>query len=400
MEIGFMIFRLRPGLLFLLSGFFVLGAASLCFAQDGETEMTNADSINKAKRHLSFGGMRYNAKEYEDAETQLLKSWAYNPASGQTARFLGKLYNKAEKYDEAINWYRKAIEVEPKSKYTKGAYSDLAGVYITQEQPEEAIGCYEALLESSLEPEEKIKNFHSLVSLSVEVEDYEKALDCAKLWGELAPDDPEVRDMIAKLHLRTGGEDEALVEMEKMMEMSPDDYVTLETLAGMYTNRGDYDKAFNAYEKLYGKDANVFFLEKTIELGKRVNKSKSWIVGRLGKLQSMQPDNLAVIEELADLTASFKWVNKGLKQDRKNGKYPYMMGDHYFDKFKESSAPKDSVSALTWYRKAMKDPQWKNNANAMILTLDPPLTEEEKKRRAFFEGSKKKKEEVKQEGKK
>ena len=71
-----------------------------------------------------------------------------------------------------------------------------------------------------------------------------------------------------------------------------------------------------------------------------------------------------------------------------------------FDKFKESSAPKDSVSALTWYRKAMKDPQWKNNANAMILTLDPPLTEEEKKRRAFFEGSKKKKEEVKQEGKK
>ena len=399
-----MIFRLRLSMLSLISGFFILSTASFCLAQDGEAEMTKADSVQMAKRHLSFGDRYLKSEQYEDAETQLVKSWAYDPTRGTTARRLGRLYYKIENYDEAINWYRKAIELQPKSKYTKGAYSDLAGVYIIQEESEEAIGCYEALLEFDLEPDERVKFFHSLVSLSVEVEDYEKALDYAKQWGELAPDDPEVRDMIGKLHLQTGGVDEALAEMEKVMEMSPDDYGTLEKLAGMYQKQGDYDKSFDAYEKLYQKDKkNIFFLEKTIELGKSVKKPKSWIVGRFEKLQSLQPGNLAVIEQLADLTGSLKWVNAGLKQDPKNGKYPYMMGDHYFDEFKESSAPKDSINALKYYRVALKDPQWKNNANAMIQTLDPPLTDEEKKRREFFEGSKKKKEEkeeVKQTGKK
>ena len=189
--------------------------------------------------------------------------------------------------------------------------------------------------------------------------------------------------------------------MEKVLEINPDDYATLEKLAGMYERRGDDDKAFDAFEKLYQNDnSSVFFLEETIKLGKMIGKSKSWIVGRLEKLHALRPDNLGVIEELAELTGSLKWVNKGLKQDPQNGRYPYMRGDHYFQRWENTSAKQDSINALTWYRRALKDPMWKGNANAMIQTLDPPLTEEEKKRREFFEGSKQKKEEVETEGKK
>ncbi len=393
--------KFRSGFLALFCGFLVFGAASLCFAEEGETEMTQADSIKRAGQHLGWGDRYLKSKQYEDAETQLLKSWGFNPRRAATARRLGKLYNETEKYEDAIQWYQKAIELEPKSKYTRGAHFALAGIYIILEKPEKAIGHYEALLAFNLEPEEKIKYYHALVRLNVETEEYEKALEYAKKWGELAPDEPEVRDMIGKLHLRTGGEDEALAEMEKVLEINPDDYATLEKLAGMYERRGDDDKAFDAFEKLYqNDDSSVFFLEETIKLGKMIGKSKSWIVGRLEKLHDMRPDNLGVIEELAELTGSLKWVNKGLKQDPQNGRYPYMRGDHYFQRWENSSAKQDSINALTWYRRALKDPMWKGNANAMIQTLDPPLTEEEKKRREFFEGSKQKKEEVETEGKK
>ncbi len=393
--------KFRSGFLALFCGFLVFGAASLCFAEEGETEMTQADSIKRAGQHLGWGDRYLKSKQYEDAETQLLKSWGFNPRRAATARRLGKLYNETEKYEDAIQWYQKAIELEPKSKYTRGAHFALAGIYIILEQPEKAIGHYEALLAFNLEPEEKIKYYHALVSLNVETEEYEKALEYAKKWGELAPDEPEVRDMIGKLHLRTGGEDEALAEMEKVLEINPDDYATLEKLAGMYERRGDDDKAFDAFEKLYQNDnSSVFFLEETIKLGKMIGKSKSWIVGRLEKLHALRPDNLGVIEELAELTGSLKWVNKGLKQDPQNGRYPYMRGDHYFQRWENSSAKQDSINALRWYRRALKDPMWKGNANAMIQTLDPPLTEEEKKRREFFEGSKQKKEEVETEGKK
>ena len=393
--------KFRSGLLTLLCGFFVLGTASFCFAEEGEPEMTQADSIKKAGQHLSFGVRYLKSKQYEDAETQFLKSFGFNPKRARTARELGKLYEEIEKYEDAITWYQKAIELDPTSKYTKIPHIALARIYIIQEQPEQAAGHYEALLEFDLTAEEKIKYYHALVSLNVETQEYERALDYAKMWGELAPDDPEVRDMIGKLHLQTGGEDEALAEMEKVLEINPDDYATLEKLAGMYERRGDDDKAFAAFEKLYQNDvSSVFFLEETIKLGKMVGKPKSWIVNRLEKLHDMQPDNSGVIEELADLTGSLKWVNKGLKQDSKNGKYPYMMGEHYFNRWENSSAKQDSINALTWYRRALKDPQWKGNANAMIQTLDPPLTDEEKKRREFFEGSKQKKEEVETEGKK
>ena len=392
--------KFRSGFLALLCGFFVLSTSSLCFAED-EPEMTQADSVKKAGQHLSFGARYLKSKQYEDAETQFLKSWGFNPKRATTARYLGRLYEEIEKYEDAIAWFHKAVELEPTSKYTRGAHVALARIYIIQEQPEQAIRSYEALLEFDLTGEEKIKYYHALVSLNVETEAYEQALEYAKKWGELAPDDPDVRDMIGKLHLRTGGEDEALAEMEKLLELNPDDYATLEKLAGMYQQRGDDDKAFEAYEKLYQNDSSsIFFLEKTIELGKRIGKPESWLVNRLEKVYAMQTDNLSVIEELAELTESLKWVNKGLQQDPQNGRYPYMRGDHYFNRWENAGAKQDSINALSWYRRALKDPQWRGNANAMIQTLDPPLTEEEKKRREFFEGSKKKKEEVETEGKK
>lgn len=435
--------KFRSGFFALFCGVFLLSTASFCFAEDGEPEMTQADSVKKAGQHLSFGARYLKSKQYEDAETQFLKSWGLNPKRATTARYLGRLYNEIEKYEDAIQWYQKAVELDPLIKYTRGVHKILSSIYEILEQPDKAIGAYEALLALDLElekiikaalldpeSEEKIKaallafdlkskdlnrleeeknklekeripTYHKLVSLNVETQEYEQALEYAKQWGELSPDDPDVRDMIGKLHLQTGGEDEALAEMEKVLELNPDDYATLEKLAGMYDQRGDDDKAFGAFEKLYqNDDSSVFFLEETIKLGKRIGKSRSWIVSRLEKLHAMQPDNLGVIEELAELTGSLKWVNKGLKQDPQNGRYPYMRGDHYFNRWENSGAKQDSINALTWYRRALKDPQWKGNANAMIQTLDPPLTEEEKKRREFFEGSKKKKEEVETEGKK
>jgi tetratricopeptide (TPR) repeat protein len=257
---------------------------------------------------------------------------------------------------------------------------------------------YEALLEFNLAQEEEIKYLYSLVTLYIENEDLEKALEFAQRWGELAPDDPKVREMIGKLHLSTGGEDEALGEMEKVLEMNPDDHATRESLAAMYFKRGDLDKAFSAYEILHAHDAtNVLYLERLMNVSKQMGKSKRSITALLNKMYKLQPGNLGVIEELADATESMKWVNLGLKKDPRNGKYPYMMGEHYFDKFqKDSSVKQDSVKALNWFKKASKDPQWAGNSKAMIQTLDPPLSDEEKKRRAFFEKAKEKKEEVKQ----
>ena len=400
-----MIFRKSVVACGLLVGSLSFLGTQTVFAQDGAETMTKADSVRTAKKHLAFGGQYYKNGQYEDAEGQLLKSWSYDPTNASTARYLARTFNRAEKYEEAIKWYQTAIELAPKSKYTKGAYSDLAALYVYEQQNEDAIAAYEALLEFNVSQDEQIKYLYSLVTLCIDTDNLEKALEYAQRWGELAPDDPKVREMIGKLHMKTGGEDEALAEMEKVLEMNQDDHATRESLAAMYFRRGELDKAFSAYEILHGHDAkSILYLERLINTSKQLGKSKSSIMALLNKMYQLQPDNLGVIEQLADATGNIKWVNLGLKKDPRNGKYPYMMGERHFDNFqKDNSAKQDSVSALKWFRQAEKDPQWKGNAKAMILTLDPPLTEEEIARRKFFEGSKEKKEEkeeVKQAGKK
>ena len=277
--------------------------------------MTQADSIKKAGQHLSFGVRYLKSKQYEDAETQFLKSFGFNPKRARTARELGKLYEEIEEYEDAIQWFQKAVELDPKSKYTKIAHIALARIYIIQEQPEKAIGSYEALLEFNLESEEKIKYYHALVSLNVETKEYEKALEYAKKWGELAPDEPEVRDMIGKLRRETGGNAEPLSEMEKILDMNSDDYIQLseelEREAILQQRKGNHRLSFEYYEKLYNADtSNVFFLEKTIELGEYIGKPKDWLISRLEKLHYMRPDNTTITNQLSILTQDTKWSEK------------------------------------------------------------------------------------------
>jgi hypothetical protein len=134
-------------------------------------------------------------------------------------------------------------------------------------------------------------------------------------------------------------------------------------------------------------------------MGKKLNKPKNYRIGLMKKMLVLQPNNLRVIEMLADETNDINIVNRGLKVDPGNGKLNYMMGQHYYDKWKSDSAKADSVQALAWFQKAQQDPQWRGNAKRMIDEINPPMSAEEKKLQEFFK-KKQKEEEVDIKGKK
>ena len=396
--------KLVFGLLYFWFGSVLLGGISPAYAdndaqEEDQPQATHADSILQARKHLSFGATYLRNKQYEDAETQFLRSWSYNPKRGQTAYHLGKLYNKTEKYDEAVTWFKKTLELAPKSGNAKNAWYYLSQIHLMNESRPEAIQAFEALLEFSPEKERELLYLHHLVSLYVEEGDYETALNYARKWGELEPDSPDVQDTIAKLALSTGEEDEALSKMEEVIAMTPDDYATLERLADMYRKRGQRQKAFGAYEKLYARTpGNFLYLDYLYTLGTDLGKSRNFQIGILKKMYKLQPGNLRVAELLADKTGDIFMINKGLKLDPRNGKLCYMKGDYYYKKWKSSSSKKDSTYALNWFGKAKSDPQWRSNAQRMIDEINPPLTKEEKLKLKFFQ--KKKDEEVDTKGKK
>ncbi|MBS13454.1 MAG: hypothetical protein CME19_17870 [Gemmatimonadetes bacterium] len=381
----------------LIPAILALAVSAPSIAQDAAP----VDSSRTSRKHLSFGQRYYKAKNFEDAESQLKKSLEFNPTQGTAAYYLGRLYNDTERYDDAIEWLNKAIELLPENKVSyKNSYYFLGQIHAYLENREDAIAAYEKLLTLSPKREREIQYLHSLVSLSAEEENYEAALEYARKWGELEPDNPEVRDMIAKLAMHTGGAEEALAEKEKVLEMNPNDWETLEWLGNQYKQLGETEKSFDAFSRLHEHHpTNFAYLDNLFDLSQQIGKSNREQVGLLQKMQAIQPENLRVVELLADKTGSLKWINAGLKIDSRSGRLNFLKGDFYYKKWNADSAKQDSVRALNWYRKATADAQWRGNAQRMIDELDPPLSEEEKKRREFFNNSKKK-EEVEVSGKK
>ena len=366
-----------------------------------EPEQAPVDSLQQSKKHLSFGYRYLKNKQYKDAEIELTRSWKFNPTSPKAAYYLGRLYNETEKVEEAINWFTTAIQLNPEGTNAKNAYYFLGQLYVLQENRPEAIRVYEILLDIAQTPEKEKQYLHHLVTLYVEEEDFEPALTHTRRWGELAPGDPDVQDTIAKLALHTGEDDEALVQMEKVLEMNPEDYATLQTLAQMYVQKDMTQKAFEAYTKLHDLEPdNFLYLDQLLTLGKDLGKKQRYQNSLLRKMLKLQPNNLSVIERLVDSTGSIRLVNQGLKLDPGSGKFNYMKGQYFYDKWKKSATKTYSMYALKWFKRAKKDPQWTGNAKRMIDELDPPITEEEKVRQKFFNKTKKKEEEVDIEGKK
>ena len=236
--------------------------------------------------------------------------------------------------------------------------------------------------------------------LTSEAQDFERALEYANRWAELTPDDVRVQELLAKLHLRTGGEEEAIAQMEKVMAMNPNDFQTLSGLATHYQSRGEFDKAFDAYEKLHQNDAqNLLYLEKLRTLSRERQKSKTYQLTILQKMHRLQPDNLAIIETLADQTEAEKWIKKGFQLDPQNGRLQYLMGDICYKKWQTSKTEQDSTSAMVWYQKALTDSTWKSHAEHMINVINPPKTKEQQIADDFFRDAKVQ-EEINQEGKK
>lgn len=365
-------------------------------------EAAPADSSMLSRKHLSYGHGYFKRKSYDDAEAQLLKSFEFNPKQGNAAYYLGRTYSATDRYDEALEWFDRALRlIKPTSSNFKNSHYFKAQIYQLQDDRENAIESYRTLLELGPKPKQRIQYLHHLVTLLVEEEDYEAALEYARTWRELEPDDPEVRDMIAELAIRTGGADEALTEKEKILEMNPNDWETLEWLGNQYNGLQEYEKAFDAFDRLHEHNpTNFIYLDNLLELSNHTGKGNRYRVGVLQKMHDLQPKNLKVLESLADQTASLKWINAGLKVDGQSGRLNFLKGEHYYKRWNADSAQQDSVRALTWYKKALSDPQWADNAQRMIWELDPPLTEEEKRKREFFDKSKDKKEEVKVKGKK
>jgi Flp pilus assembly protein TadD len=153
--------------------------------------------------------------------------------------------------DEAINEFRKAIELDPHSAH---AHDNLATVYAEKKLYREAAREY--LLALSFEPDSATAHYNLACFVAAHgpemaVEEYRHAID-------LDPDYPDAHLNLGLAYADQGKVEEALAELQTAVRLAPEDPLPRHELAALLMDEGDYRGAIAQLKEVVRLDATNF----------------------------------------------------------------------------------------------------------------------------------------------
>ena len=261
---------------------------------------------------------------------KLAKQKEYNTASNtlSASDWLRKGYNAGElkEYDNAILYFQKAIELDPK--YSE-AYYNLGTTYTNKGNLDKAIQCYKKAIE--LNPQISIV-YNNMGVAYEEKGDNEKAIKCYEKAIEIDPNYSLVYFNLGISYSEKGNIDKAITSYENAIELDPKYSMAYNNLGLIYNDKGNIDKAILLFKKsieidpmysmayndlgvVYSEKGNIdkaiLLLEKAIELDPK----NSTAYRNLGTVYSAKGDTEKQIEyykraaQLGDIDAQ-KWLTQ------------------------------------------------------------------------------------------
>jgi len=189
------------------------------------------------------GWLSNELKEYDNAITYLQKAKQLKPSA--TIFFeLGFACDNSGKKDEAIENYKKAIELYPKY---YDAHKHLGDVYFEQTNYATALNYYKKYFEIARVPDTYY--YYKASQCSNNLKDYADAILYLEKY------EPSGREDFAKKYTETGYayymtgyNDDAIKAYQKALDANPTDGAVLRGIANVYYNNlEDYDKALNYF---------------------------------------------------------------------------------------------------------------------------------------------------------
>ncbi len=114
--------------------------------QDYDRTLEIFESIQKARPNLApsyLGAIQMRRGNWEQSAEIYKKSFKLNPRSPGTAHFLGLIYERMRKYEEAMEWFDRAISIEPN--YIWAQFGKVRVYYLANGDTEKARALLEAL---------------------------------------------------------------------------------------------------------------------------------------------------------------------------------------------------------------------------------------------------------------
>jgi len=180
---------------------------------------------------------------------------------------LADQYMKEKRYDEAIELYKKLIEMNPGD---DSLVFSLAWAYRDSGKKSEAITCFEQLFEKELK--RKVFTgfaFDEMVRIFREEGNYKKVVELCEKAVAVQPADPALLTTLGSSCIKAGSVERAIEVFELLTRMEPDSPTLFCLLGEACVAAGNFDRADEAYERainiepteahtFYNKQGNVY----------------------------------------------------------------------------------------------------------------------------------------------
>jgi len=146
----------------------------------------------------------------------------------------------------AIPFMESAVEADPTFAM---AQTELAFSYLLSNRREEANAAIDAAVQHLYRLPERYQLVVRAMKQWLFDQDAEKALNTAKYWGELYPDDVQAHQTLADLYLTRAERGEAIAELEIVLELDPTQYDHLLTIGNLYAVQRQYEQALAYFQR-------------------------------------------------------------------------------------------------------------------------------------------------------
>ncbi len=193
-------------------------------------------------------------------------------------------------------------------------YLNLYSLYLFGNQSEKFLQAFEPLMDLLYKIPERLQfavkhDYYSMVK-----QDRTMALDVAKNWVELYPDDLQGHAVLALLYRVRDKKDDALSEYKKILSLDPKQYDLILQIGDLYRSKGDFDNAQNYYQKYLDKFPNS--LRAYIEIGdlNRMTGNYQEAKSYYSKALLIEHDDLSILLSLAKIESELGNFNEALNQ--------------------------------------------------------------------------------------
>ncbi len=260
-----------------------------------ETDRSRADPKDKIGIHRTIMGAQILMREDVELAEQTLRAVVRDdPEVLDAHQMLGQIASRQRRYDEALNHYRRALEIQPDH---KNSLTGMAASYQALGRTEEALVGFRRALEISGHDTRATLAIADIEFGLGRLEEAAKALVAAVQTTE-AP--ALISNKLGEVRVEQGRRDEAAALFENAIREEDGFALPHFNLAVLYEDRGDIRRAVAAYEK-------------AIELAPRYHQAQfnlGRLLGYLGQGDRQQELWEASIESNHDFVQGYYYLSK------------------------------------------------------------------------------------------